>query len=56
MTFFSQLKLISYFDFFWHNLVCLFLVPVPARASARAWHFLAFVVSRVSAGNYSDTN
>ena len=51
-------RLISFFDNFVDNLVCLFLVPVPARASAgaHARHVLAFVVSRFSASNYSDNN
>jgi len=47
-------KLIYFFDISFHNLVCLFFVPVPARASAHAWHGLAFVVSRFSAGNFAD--
>ena len=39
-----------------HDLVCLFLVHVPAHASVHAQHVLAVVVSRVSAGNYLDNN
>ena len=30
-------------DLFFHNLVCLFLVPVPARPGAHAWHVFNFV-------------
>jgi len=52
MTLFPQL--ISMIDIFFHNLVCLFLVPVPACAGAHAWHVLAFLVSSFSAGNYLD--
>jgi len=48
-------KLISFFDIFFHNLICLFLVPVPARTSAHAQHVLAFVVS-FSSSNYLDNN
>jgi len=42
--------------FFLHNLVGLFVVPVPARASTHARHVLACVVWRFSAGNYLDNN
>jgi len=47
----------GFFDISLHNL-SLFLVPVPARASAHARHILAFVVLRFSksAGNYVDNN
>jgi len=48
MTFLS----ISFSDIFFHDLVCLFLELVPARAGTHAWHVFAFVVSRFSAGNY----
>ena len=45
-------------DLFFHNLVCLFLVPVPARPGAHAWHVFNFVCRfdicgvEISAGNY----
>jgi len=54
MTFFSQIDRV--FRHFFHHLVCLFLLPVPARASAHVRHVLAFVVSSFSGGNYSDNN
>jgi len=54
MTFVSQMDRV--FRHFFNNLVCLFLVPVPARASAHVRHVLVFVVSRFSAGNYLDND
>jgi len=36
MTFFHKLISFQVFDLFLHDLVCLFLVPVPTRASVHA--------------------
>ena len=44
------------FRHFFHELVCLFLVPILVGASAHARHVWMFVVSRISAGNYFDKN
>ena len=47
-------KLISFSnsDFFFGEFDCLFLVPVPARASAHARYVLAYVGSNFPAGKY----
>jgi len=52
MTFFPQIDQF----FFMFEQVGVSLVPVPARASTRARHVLACVVSRLSAGNYLNNN
>jgi len=56
MTFFPQIDGGFPADFFFHDLVYLCLEPIQARASAHARQVLVFVVSRLSAGNYSDKN
>ena len=49
MTFFH--KLVGFFDSFLHEVVCLCLAPLPARASTHAGLVLVFVLL-VLVGNY----